>query len=182
MIDPDTDLVVKLANGEEVTIYAGDTSGFVDKVYTDADITTQANITNSFDTTTPTSWIVLGGTEYEKLVPTGETNVDVDYAPTISSESVTVNEDDLTLGTDLTKESTVQTGTITVSAADGISSLTIGGLSVITNDVFASGTAFTVLGNSLSLDTYDSATGVITYTYTLLNNQTHPDADGRNIL
>ncbi len=57
---------------------------------------------------------------------------------------------------------------------DGIKSLTVGGEAVITNDVFTAKTITTPLGNELKITGYDAATGVVTYTYTLLDNETHP--------
>ncbi|WP_438971918.1 DUF5801 repeats-in-toxin domain-containing protein, partial [Methylophaga sp.] len=76
-VDPDADLVIDLANGEQVTILAGQTSGSVTATYTDADITNQTTITNSI------SGVASGGTEYENLQTAGSTSVDVDYGPVI---------------------------------------------------------------------------------------------------
>lgn len=74
-IDPDTDLVFNLANGEQVTISAGDASGSFTRTYTDAEITNQVSITNSIQS------VQSGGSEYEALQTAGETSVDVYYAP-----------------------------------------------------------------------------------------------------
>ena len=66
-------LVFTLANGETVTIGAGFTTGTATATYTDPQITTQANITNSIASVSP----VAG--QYEHLDTAGTTNVDVNY-------------------------------------------------------------------------------------------------------
>ncbi|WP_152980166.1 hypothetical protein, partial [Pseudomonas corrugata] len=38
------------------------------------------------------------------------------------------------------------------------------------------------LGNTLTITGYNPATGVISYTYTLLDNETHPAGEGANTL
>ncbi len=65
---------------------------------------------------------------------------------------------------------------------DGISSLTVGGEAVITNDVFTAKTITTPLGNELKITGYDAATGVVTYTYTLLDNESASCRSGKNDL
>ena len=104
---------------------------------------------------------------------------------------MTVNEDDLLAsrgvgelaGSDASKESLTQTGTFTVSSPDGIKSLTIDGHTVISNGVFTA-TSFTTstLGNTLSVTGYNAATGVVSYSYTLLDNETHAAGAGTNSL
>jgi len=170
-IDPDTDLVFNLANGEQVTISAGDTSGSFTRTYTDAEITNQVSITNSI------AGIVSGGSEYEDLQTAGTTTVDVDYAPEISNLTpaadggdVTVDEDDLAEGSDTSKESTIQEGTFTISSGDAIDDLTIEGNAIITDGTFSATSFTTALGNTLSVTGYDDNTGEITYTYELADN------------
>ncbi|EEF78887.1 retention module-containing protein [Methylophaga thiooxydans] len=182
-IDPDANLVINLANSEQVTILAGQTSGSVTATYTDAEITNQTAITNSI------SGVASGGTEYESLQTAGSTSVDVNYGPVIEDLTpqaqggdVSVDEDDLTDGSDTSKESTTQEGTFTISAADGIDDLTIGGEAVITDGVFSATSFTTGLGNTLSVTGFDAGTGEITYTYELVDNTlTHgPANDGQN--
>ena len=190
-IDPDTDLTFNLANGEQVTITAGNTSGSVDHTYTDAEITNQADISNSI------TGVASGGTEYENLATAGATLVDVDYGPVITDLTpeaeggdVIVDEDDLLAsrgigeyeGSDSSKESTTATGTFTIAAPDGVDDVTVGGNAVITNGVFTATSFSTALGNTFAATAYNSATGEITYTYTLNDNETHPDANGENSL
>ena len=54
---------------------------------------------------------------------------------------------------------------------------------MISNDVFTA-TSFTTsaLGNTLSVTGYDAATGVVSYSYTLLDNETHAPGAGTNSL
>ena len=114
-----------------------------------------------------------------------------DLTPAAGGGDVTVNEDDLLAsrgagelaGSDASKESLTQTGTFTVSSPDGIKSLTIDGHAVISNGVFTA-TSFTTstLGNTLSVTGYDAATGVVSYSYTLLDNETHAAGAGTNSL
>ncbi len=82
------DLVFTLDNGEEVTIYAGNSVGFTTRTYTDEEIITQPNIVNSIASYT-------GGSEYEKLVTAGSTNVDINYEPTIEGASASQSDAEL---------------------------------------------------------------------------------------
>ena len=111
--------------------------------------------------------------------------------PAAGGGDVTVNEDDLLAsrgvgelaGSDASKESLTQTGTFTVSSPDGIKSLTIDGHTVISNGVFTA-TSFTTstLSNTLAVTGYNAATGVVSYSYTLLDNETHAAGAGTNSL
>jgi hypothetical protein len=189
-IDPDTNLVFSLANGEQVTILAGQTSGSVTHAYTDAEITTQANITNSI------TGVASGGTEYENLVTAGTVTTDVDYkvhisnlTPAADGGDVVVNEDDLlanrgtgeSAGSDQS-QLTTQPGTFNITAPDGVDDLTIDGHAVITNGVFNTTSFTTSLGNTLAVTGYDAATGEVSYTYTLNDNEAHAAANGENNL
>ena len=112
--------------------------------------------------------------------------------PKAEGGDVTVNENDLlasrglgeSAGSDSTPESTTQAGTFTITAADGVKTLTIGTLNVITAGVYVGDGTFgtTPLGNTLTITGYDSATGVVSYTYTLNDNETHAPVQGTNSL
>ena len=111
--------------------------------------------------------------------------------PAAGGGDVTVNEDDLlasrgvgeSVGSDTSKESLTQTGTFTVASPDGIKSLTIDGHTVISNGVFTATTfATSILGNTLAVTGYDAATGVVSYSYTLLDNETHTAGAATNSL
>ena len=85
-----------------------------------------------------------------------------------------VDEDDLPDGSDTTKELTTITGDFNISAPDGVDDLTVGGINVIVNGVFQAGaTGATPLGNTVTFTGYNAATGVISYSYTLLDNEAH---------
>ncbi|MCS5710873.1 DUF5801 repeats-in-toxin domain-containing protein [Candidatus Berkiella aquae] len=122
---------------------------------------------------------------------------DVDLGVTITNLTpkaqggdVTVDEDDLlanrgpneSAGSDTTKESTTQPGSFNISAPNGVDDVTVGGHAVITDGVFTATSFTTPLGNTLSIVGYNSATGEITYTYTLNDNEAHPNANGENAL
>lgn len=89
---------------------------------------------------------------------------------------VPLNENDLPDGSDPDKESTTATGSFVISAPDGIGSLVIDGHTVILNDVFTPVTfTSSVLGNELviSITGYNPATGEVSYSYELLDNESH---------
>jgi len=103
--------------------------------------------------------------------------------PQANGGDVIVDEDDLQDGSDTTKESTTVTGTFNISAPDGVASLTVGGVAVVVNGVFQVGAHIdTPLGNTLTFTGYNAATGQITYTYTLLDNEQHASGGGQNSL
>ncbi len=111
-----------------------------------------------------------------------------DLTPKAQGGDVTVDEDDLLAnrgpneseGSDLSKESTTQAGNFKISAPDGVDSLTIGGNAVITGGAFSPISFSTPLGNTLSITGYNSATGVVSYEYTLRDNENHPTGNGEN--
>ncbi|WP_234916758.1 retention module-containing protein [Aeromonas caviae] len=106
---------------------------------------------------------------------------------------VKVYEDDLlatrganeSAGSDSSKESTTVTGDFTISAPDGVKTLSVGGINIVVNGVVAgfplSGVT-TPLGNTLTITGYNPATGLVSYSYTLNDNEAHPTADGNNSL
>ncbi|TIO38463.1 MAG: hypothetical protein E5X96_02980, partial [Mesorhizobium sp.] len=102
-----------------------------------------------------------------------------DLTPAANGGDVTVNEDDLlasrgageSAGSDTSKESTTQGGTFTIASPDGIATLSIDGHAFITNGVFSAGSFTTALGNTLNVTGYNAATGVVSYTYTLNDNE-----------
>ncbi|WP_439839741.1 beta strand repeat-containing protein [Aeromonas caviae] len=106
---------------------------------------------------------------------------------------VKVYEDDLlatrgeneSAGSDSSKESTTVTGDFTISAPDGVKTLSVGGINIVVNGVVAgfplSGVT-TPLGNTLTITGYNPATGLVSYSYTLNDNEAHPTANGNNSL
>ena len=59
-------------------------------------------------------------------------------------------------------------------------SLKIAGVEVIANEVFTATDITTPLGNILHIISYVPATGVINYSYELVDNESHPLANGQN--
>ena len=104
-----------------------------------------------------------------------------DLTPAANGGDVTVDEDDLLDGSDpAPKDPLTQPGTFTVTSPDGIASLVIDGHTVITNGVFSAASWTTPLGNTLAITGYNA--GVVSYTYTLTDNEAHANAAGQNAL
>ncbi|MGE6127003.1 type I secretion C-terminal target domain-containing protein [Aeromonas rivipollensis] len=123
------------------------------------------------DTDTATLTIAIGNTspEISNLIPS------------VNGGDVVVDEDDLADGSDpLPKDSLTQSGGFSISSPDGVASLTIGGVTFINNGVFTAGSFVTGLGNTLSITGYNPLTGVVSYSYTLGDNETHANGAGEN--
>lgn len=103
-----------------------------------------------------------------------------DLTAASSGGDVLVDEDDLASGTDGSGSTTAE-GTFTISAPDGVGSLTIGGVAVIADGLFTPAQVPTAQG-TLSITGYDAGTGVVTYTYALSDNTlAHgPSDNGQN--
>ncbi|WP_436159924.1 DUF5801 repeats-in-toxin domain-containing protein [Mesorhizobium sp. LjRoot246] len=111
-----------------------------------------------------------------------------DLTPEADGGDVIVNEAALNVGTpggpgsDPASTAETGAGTFTVSSPDGIHSLAIDGNAFITNGVFTAGSFTTALGNTLNVTAYNAATGQVSYTYTLVDNEAHPAVQGTNNL
>jgi VCBS repeat-containing protein len=103
---------------------------------------------------------------------------------TVDDGELTANESNLADGTASNPGALVRSGTFSVSAPDGLSSLSIGGISVITGGAPAGfpQSITSPLGNTLTITGYDPATGVVSYSYTLTDNETHPAGGGANTI
>ncbi|ROM78334.1 type I secretion target [Pseudomonas brassicacearum] len=97
---------------------------------------------------------------------------------------LTVQEKNLSDGSSPDAPALTQSGTFTVTALDGVQTLSVGGINVVTGGVAAGfpQSITTALGNTLTITGFNAATGVVTYSYTLLDNETHPNANGANSL
>ncbi|MBP5074399.1 retention module-containing protein [Pseudomonas chlororaphis] len=97
---------------------------------------------------------------------------------------LTVYEKNLSDGSSPNAGALTQSGTFTVTALDGLQTLTVGGISVVSGGVAAGfpQSISTGLGNTLTITGYNAATGVISYSYTLVDNENHPTANGANSL
>ncbi|UST60292.1 retention module-containing protein [Pseudomonas moraviensis] len=102
----------------------------------------------------------------------------------VNGGELTVYEKNLGDGTSPDTPALTQSGTFTVSALDGLQTLTVGGIAVITNGVAAGfpQSVITPLGSTLTITGYDPATGVVSYSYSLADNEAHPTANGANSL
>ncbi|NQX87328.1 MAG: retention module-containing protein [Halioglobus sp.] len=105
-----------------------------------------------------------------------------DFTPSLQGSDVVVDEDDLSAGSDTSKEPTTQGNSFTVTSPDGVDSLTVGGNAFITGGVFTASSFVTGLGNTLSINTYNPVSGEVGYTYTLDANADHPAGAGENSL
>ncbi|MGX1087963.1 retention module-containing protein [Pseudomonas sp. AP3_22 TE3818] len=97
---------------------------------------------------------------------------------------LTVYEKNLTDGSNPNTPALTQSGTFTVTALDGVTSLTVGGIAVVTGGVAAGfpQSITTPLGSTLTITGFNAATGVVSYSYTLNDNEAHPNANGANTL
>jgi VCBS repeat-containing protein len=97
---------------------------------------------------------------------------------------LTVQEKNLTDGSSPDAPALTQSGTFSITALDGVQTLSVGGIVVMTGGVAAGfpQSIVTPLGSTLTITGFDSATGVVSYSYTLVDNEMHPDANGANSL
>ncbi|WP_223531446.1 Ig-like domain-containing protein, partial [Pseudomonas sp. GL-R-19] len=97
---------------------------------------------------------------------------------------LTVYEKNLSDGSSPDTPALTQSGTFTVTALDGVTTLTVGGIAVVSGGVAAGfpQSITTPLGSTLTITGFNAATGVISYSYTLNDNETHPTANGANTL
>ncbi|WP_348529662.1 beta strand repeat-containing protein [Pseudomonas fluorescens] len=97
---------------------------------------------------------------------------------------LTVQEKNLSDGSSPDASALTQSGTFTVTALDGVQTLSVGGINVVTGGVAAGfpQSITTALGNTLTITGFNAATGVVSYSYTLLDNEAHPNANGANSL
>ncbi|NUU36425.1 retention module-containing protein, partial [Pseudomonas sp. C2B4] len=100
----------------------------------------------------------------------------------VEGGELTVYEKNLSDGTSPNASALTQSGTFTVSALDGLQTLTVGGITVVSGGVAAGfpQSITTPLGSTLTITGYNPATGVVSYSYTLVDNEAHPTANGAN--
>ncbi|WP_348641936.1 DUF5801 repeats-in-toxin domain-containing protein [Mesorhizobium sp. B2-6-1] len=197
-VAPTAPLTFTLANGETVTVATGATTGSVTHTYTDAQITDQANISNSIAS------VQSGGSEYEHLVTAGSTTVDVNYLTTLtgltlqasggdtfvdekgldirSGEPAGSGENDNNPATNF-DPSESNTGAFGFTSPDGLVTMTIGTTALTLSELQAAspGAPVTILGGPayglLQVTSFvgDATGGTVTYKFTLLDNVTHPN-------
>ncbi len=93
--------------------------------------------------------------------------------PAAQGGDATVNEANLSDGSAPNAAAVTQAGTFTITAGDGVASLTVGGFTIIAGGVFTAQSFTTPLGNTLTVTGYNSTTGVVSYSYTLGDNESH---------
>ncbi|WP_292249370.1 VCBS domain-containing protein, partial [Mesorhizobium sp.] len=108
--------------------------------------------------------------------------------PEANGGDVIVNEAALNVGTpggpgsDPASAAETGAGTFNINSPDGIASLAIDGHAFITNGTFTGGSFTTALGNTLTVTGYNAGTGVVSYTYTLNDNEAHATGQSTNSL
>ncbi|POF43217.1 type I secretion target, partial [Pseudomonas laurylsulfativorans] len=102
----------------------------------------------------------------------------------VEGGELTVFEKNLSDGSAPDATALTQNGTFTVTALDGVTTLTVGGIAVVTAGVAAGfpQSITTPLGSTLTITGFNAATGVVSYSYTLNDNEAHPTANGANTL
>ncbi|WP_213937168.1 retention module-containing protein [Pseudomonas sp. dw_612] len=102
----------------------------------------------------------------------------------VNGGELTVYEKNLSDGSNPNTPALTQSGTFTVTALDGLQTLDVGGIHVVAGGVAAGfpQSIVTPLGSTLTITGYNASTGVISYSYTLVDNETHPTANGANSL
>ncbi|WP_248737990.1 retention module-containing protein [Pseudomonas sp. MWU12-2029] len=102
----------------------------------------------------------------------------------INGGELTVFEKNLSTGSAPDATALTQSGTFTITALDGVTTLTVGGIAVVTNGVAAGfpQSVTTPLGSTLTITGFNATTGVVSYSYTLVHNDAHPTANGANTL
>ncbi|MFM5572995.1 hypothetical protein ACET8Q_20635, partial [Aeromonas veronii] len=120
------------------------------------------------------------GVTITNLIPQGEGGDAIVY-----EDDLLAGRGDIeSAGSDSSKESTTVPGSFTISAPDGVQTLSVGGISLVSGGVVASlpQSVTTPLGNTLTITGYDAVTGLVSYSYTLNDNEAHANADGNNSL
>ncbi|SER88635.1 type I secretion C-terminal target domain (VC_A0849 subclass) [Pseudomonas sp. NFACC02] len=102
---------------------------------------------------------------------------------TIGGGDCTVNEANLPGGSHPDHDALTQTGTVKITAPDGLQTLTVGGINVVDHGVPLSSPQSTTLpsGSTLTVLTYNPTTGEVTYTYTLNQSENHNQGDGTSL-
>ncbi|WP_448108960.1 retention module-containing protein [Pseudomonas azerbaijanoccidentalis] len=100
----------------------------------------------------------------------------------VEGGELTVYEKNLSDGTDPNTPALTQSGTFTITALDGVQTLTVGGIAVVSGGVVAGfpQSVVTPLGSTLTITGFDPVTGVVSYSYTLADNENHPTGNGTN--
>ncbi|WP_171880362.1 VCBS domain-containing protein [Mesorhizobium jarvisii] len=134
----------------------------------------------------PPTDLAFGQPEHRELFPSllpNSTPTILDLNPETSGGDTIVYEHGLTSVADTSE---INTGTFAISSPDGIGSLTVNGQVIsgaaLANSASAPINITTPLGNTLTINGYDAATGQVSYSYTLEHSEQHPaGADNNSI-
>ena len=97
-----------------------------------------------------------------------------DLTPSGEGGEATVSDANLADGSDPDTAALTKTGDFTISAPDGLASVKLDGTVVINSSGgIVNQPITTALGNTLTITAYDAATGKVSYSYTLTDNETH---------
>ncbi|MDX8529249.1 VCBS domain-containing protein, partial [Mesorhizobium sp. MSK_1335] len=143
----------------------------------------------------PPTDLAFGQPDHRELFPglaPDHTPTILDLTPSVEGGDTTVDEKGLpaSSGSEGSGEAAApgadgdpsehNTGTFTINSPDGIGSLTVNGQVISAAALANSGSTpieiTTPLGNTLTINGYDAATGQVSYTYTLLHSEPHPGA------
>ncbi len=180
----DAPVIVKLSNGLSIEITTGTTGKVTDTNPQDGQVV-------SIETVTQTPTEALPGS-FEKLDKAGSVTIDIDYDVTITGIGATggdktVYENDLAKGTSPDAPALRQTGTFTITALDGITSVSFNNGTPVSYSVLASAgsNSITITGTygTLVITGYQGTTegGTVSYTYTLnktVDNDSQSGATG----
>jgi hypothetical protein len=171
-----------LADGTYSYTRDAGSKGGVDDVFTytikdgDGDLS-HATLTIDIGNSTPT----IGG-----LTPDaqgGDTIVNEAGLPASSGSEGTGEAQNPAPGSD---QSEINTGSFTITSPDGVGTLTINGTAISASALANSSTTpidiTTPDGNTLTITGYNAGSGQVSYTYTLLDNETHPVAGAAPIV
>ncbi|MBH3431278.1 Ig-like domain-containing protein, partial [Pseudomonas alkylphenolica] len=102
----------------------------------------------------------------------------------VDGGELTVFEKNLGDGSNPNASALTQGGSFTVTAPDGLQTLTVGGITVVSGGsaVGFPQSVVTPAGNTLTITGYNASTGVVSYTYTLVDNEAHASGAGANSL
>ncbi|MCE9680452.1 retention module-containing protein, partial [Shewanella sp. AS1] len=135
------------------------------------------------ETLASTGWSTDGVDQPVITAPDAELLTDLSLgAPTISSAEFSIFEANLPLGSDPSALLTQLAANIQTNAEAGIASLTINGVTIISNGEFAGPIVFNTPNGVLTITSFDSATGQFVYDYALSSSVDHSSDDQQQLV
>lgn len=107
-------------------------------------------------------------TSAESGFPAGDNPLDI-----LVPGGPVVDEGNLPGGSHPDPASLTQTGSFTITAPDGLNTLMVEGQTAISRGIFTPVTLTSSLGHTLEITGFDSASGEVSYRYTLTGNESH---------